>query len=282
MSRSLLRAAIVLLFIPLLAGCPARPRPVRQLVVVGCRGLVPLAQQIADRFCQGRDDVQITLEVVEPDQTVRDTRTGLADIGLIGRGGGPAEADLRRTPLALDGLAVVLHPSNRVPDLDDNRLMRLLTREYTSWQDVGASSAADGNPPSQTPFLVGQGRGPWLREVLAERFGLRPEQLRFDLLLPSAELVGEEVARKPAALGLLSLSVAERMKTAERLRVLPYAGVPATMANLRAGRYGLFRQLTLLTRERNQEAVQQFLDFATSPAVDDLLLAHGFLPVPAP
>lgn len=271
MSRSPVCAALVLL-LALAAGCLSQPRPVRHLVVIGSREMVPLVQQITDRFCQGRDDVQITIEPVEPERMVRDVRLGLADVGLLGRAAGPVEADLRRTPLALDGLAFVLHPSNHVSDLDDVKLMRLMTRDYGSWQDVGSTS--------QMPVVVGQGRGLWLREVLAERFGLRPEQIRVDQLLPTAALVGAEVARKPAALGVMSLSVAERMKQEERLRLLPCAGVPATMANLRTGRYLLFRQLTLLSRERNQEAVQQLLDFATSAAVHDLLLADGYLPVP--
>lgn len=274
MLRLFARLALVLLLTGLATGCPGGTRPTRRLVVVGASGMVPLLEEIAARFHQGRDDVRLDIAPSDSERTIKDTRLGLADIGLLASAPGPLEGDLLGTTIALDGVALILHPASTVRVLDDARLARLLAREVIDWEELGGTG--------QAPCVLAQGRGSRCREVVAERFGLRPDQVRIDTFLPTAEQVVEEVCRKPTALGMLSLSVAEKAGEARGVRVLPCGGVAATRENLRAGRYLLVRHLTLLTRQRHDARLAEFLSFATSPAVHDLILAHGYQPVVHP
>jgi phosphate transport system substrate-binding protein len=58
-------------------------------------------------------------------------------------------------------------------------------------------------------------------------------------------------------------------------------GIAASAENVRQGIFPLSRPLNLVTSGEPQDLVRQFIEFARSPQVHDLIRAHSFVPVNA-
>ncbi|MFO0880494.1 MAG: substrate-binding domain-containing protein [Gemmataceae bacterium] len=261
-----------LLLACLALGCPSVPQPSRRnIVVIGARGMKPLLTEISQRYYQRRPDVRVDLQAALGDRAVADTRQGLADIGMLGRSLRAEETGVVGHPLARDGVAFVVHRTNNVPLIHETHLVGVLTRVYTTWKDIGGSD--------RPIFVVGLGDGRAVRDVLLEYFALRPQQVRPDPSLATSQQVLQAVAVQPAAIGYCSLGAAELFSRKNNsVRLLPLQGVPATLDNVRNRTYPLLRPLLLLAREHPSADVKEFLDFACSEEVHDLIQQHGYIP----
>jgi phosphate transport system substrate-binding protein len=257
----------------LLAGCREADRPARNLVLCGSRTMGPLVADVAARFRKARPDVRINIELCLTEPTLAATRTGLADVGLLGRRLRPNENGLVARTLARDGIAVVVHRSNPVQSLSEAQLAGIFARTLTTWKDVGGTD--------QPIRVIAQAEGYGLREAFLEQLGLQGRQLRADDTVATSDLAVQAVAQRPSAISFASLGVAEAAAKTLPVRLLAVNGVPATTANLRAGTYRLTRPLLLLTREAPAGVVRELIDFACSTEVADLIEKHGFaLPSP--
>lgn len=259
------------LFVPaVILGCrPGELPPPRSIVVVGSRSLLPLMQDIVERFQTKHPDIRINIESGYGERAIGETRVGLADIGLLGRSLRPEETRLQGHVLARDGIAFVVHRGNPVPALQETHLVGVLTRVYTTWKDVGGSD--------RPIVVIGPGEGRAIRDVVLEQFALRTQQLRPDPAIGSSEQVLEAVAGQPAAIGYVSLGAAEQFARKQGIRILPFHGVPATIENVRNKTYPLIRNLLLLTRETPEGSLKVFLDYALSDEVHDLITKYGYV-----
>ena len=75
---------------------------------------------------------------------------GRCDIGLSSRALKDDEkaSGLKETVLALDGIAIIVNPENKVSDLTLEQIAKIYTGEITNWKDVGGDviTTVAGNP----------------------------------------------------------------------------------------------------------------------------------------
>lgn len=110
----------------------------------------------------------------------------------------PQEEQLWAAPLAQDGLAIIVHPSNPVRSLTIEQIRRLYRGYSTNWQDV---QGADLNV-----LVFSHNRGTDLRTEF-ERLVMGQERTTPNAqLLPSTEAVIAQVAANPGAIGYVPLS----------------------------------------------------------------------------
>jgi phosphate transport system substrate-binding protein len=259
-----------LLVVTVAAGCrPAEP-PVRHLVLSGSRSLALLMNDIGDRFEEHHPGVRIDVEPTTAPRAINDTKQGLADLGMLGRRLRPEETGVRPHPVARDGVAIIVHRTNPVRELTPAQIASVFSRLSTNWKEVGGTD--------RPILVVSQAEGRAARDVVLDFLGLQPAQFRADPAVPTSAEAIQAVSTHPGAIGYASLGMAEQAARSQPIRLLPLAGVAATLDNVRTGRYPLVRLLQLLTREPPQGLVQEFLDFACSPRVHDLIGQHGSVP----
>jgi phosphate transport system substrate-binding protein len=254
-----------------LAGCQPMPPGRQNVVVTGSAIMAPLVQQIADRFEKSHAGVRIDVQTATSDRGVGDTQRGLADIGMVARELRPAEMDLHSHPIARDGLCLIVHQSNPLTSLTREQVVRIYTRQITRWKQL------DG--PDLTILPVSQAEGHALLTLFQERFNLRAGQIQAERTVNSSAECMHLVARQPEAIGYVAVSAWAGPNRDPGVRALDYEGVAATLANVRNGSYPLSRPLFLVTQQEPTGAVKDFLDFAASPAVADLLEKHHFVPL---
>jgi phosphate transport system substrate-binding protein len=267
--RRLSSALLVGLLLSGLFGCGSSDKGPRRVVVSGSRDLVPLMEDVGRRFEQNHPDVRIDVDPAD-ERGVADTRTGLADVGMLGRTLRPDETGLHGVVVARDGIAFIIHRDNPVKSLDERQILGLFTGNYTNWREVGGTD--------RPVKLVGLAEGRQLREAFLERFGLASSRVKTDPAVLSGEQAIAAVAAHTDALGYACLGKAELASAKLPIRLLPWSGVPATLAEVRSGRYPLTRPLLLLTRERPEGVIEEFITFACSDEVRDLLDKHGLAP----
>lgn len=194
---------------------------------------------------------------------------GRCDIGLSSRSLKDEEKSggLTETVLALDGIAVIVHPDNPVSDLDVDTIAKLYTGEIANWKDVGGNDAP--------VVLIGREAGSGTRDGFETITGTK-DACRYRQELTSTGDVITAVGQNPDAVGYASLA-----NLAESVKALTVAGVAPTEDTVKDGSYVIQRPFVLVTKTDAalSEAARAFFDFATSSDAAELISGAGAVAV---
>jgi phosphate transport system substrate-binding protein len=208
---------------------------------------------------------------------------GTADIGMASRELSEKErqyADrqglkILAFDIALDGIAVVVHPQNPVEILTIERLREIFTGVKQSWQDVGGAP----NPITVWSRMEGSGT-----ELLFRQRVLGDQNYDGGVhQVLTNEGVVTEVASRPWAIGYTSFGAVQ----AARGRVKPIAlqttaqapAVTPTPDTIGDQSYPLARILHLYTASEPTGVVRDFIDFCLSSRGQELVSKAGYLAV---
>jgi phosphate transport system substrate-binding protein len=251
------------------AGCRPPEQKVRNLVLTGSSGMLPLLRDIGKRFESEHAGVRVDVQASGSTRGVSDVRQGLADIGMVARTLKPDEAMLHATPIALDAVCIIVNRANPVQALSDDQIVRMYTRGVSNWKEVGG--------PDLPIVLVHMTDGRALLDLFLDHFKLRSTQIRADALIQDSEQGLQAVASRPGAIAYVSCSRAEAAGENMPIHRLPSGDITPTTEHVREGTYPLSRPLQLVTREIPKGLAAEFIDFARSNAVLDLIQEHHFV-----
>lgn len=257
---------LLLLLLPTACGEPlATPEPAF-VQVTGSMDMVPLVADLAEAY-EGASPL-VTIEVDGPGSGfgLQALRAGEADMtmaswlppGAKGAGGAVWQLDpgWRATAIARDGLAIVVHPDNALEGLGLLQLQDLFSGRVYEWAAAGdgLSGLGEVQPVSREE---GSGARAAFEALVMEDQKVTPRAVL--LLAPGA--VVEYVADRPNAIGYVSMAHV----TAE-VKVLKIEGLLPTPETTAQGAYPLSRELWLIAAEPYSGAVRDFVEFALSPA----------------
>ncbi|HTU93184.1 MAG TPA: phosphate ABC transporter substrate-binding protein [Gemmataceae bacterium] len=251
------------------AGCRPPEQKVRNLVLTGSAGMMPLLRDLGKRFESDHAGVRVDVQAGGSSRGVSETQQGLADIGMVARSLKPDEAMLHATPIALDSVCIIVNRSNPVQALQDDQIVRMYTRGVSNWKEVGG--------PDLPIVLVHMTDGRALLDLFLDHFKLRSTQIRADALIQDSEQGIQAVASRPGAIAYVSCSRAETVGANVPIRALPSEGIAPTTENVRDGTYPLSRQLQLVTRDPPKGLIAEFIEYARSNAALDLIQKHHFI-----
>lgn len=167
-------------------------------------------------------------------------------------------AALKMTLVAQDGLAVVVHPSNPLDNLNILQLRGLFQGRILDWRELGGRlgdvlviSREDGSG-SRAAF----------ESLVMDR---RPVTLAA-IVMPSSQDAIDYVGSHPLAIGYVSMG-----DLTSRVKALTVEGVEPTPQTVKEGSYPLIRPLLLVSAAQPAPAVRDFLDFASGPTGQDLI-----------
>lgn len=194
---------------------------------------------------------------------------------VAGAGDFAAEAAIAEHVIALDGIAIIAHPSNPVSTLSLLEVKRAFLRDVTDWGALGAPAGpiqlyARDDVSGTFQFFHEQ-----VLEEDARWAAAAPAARRFS---SSSELVAA-VAADPKALGFVGAAYV----TPEVKALAISAGGPAhlpTPSAVRAETYPISRRLYLYARPqvmRDTAFARSFVSFAKSAAAYDIVERLGFI-----
>lgn len=244
----------------------------QQVTVSGSSTIAPLISEIGKRFEQRHPRVRVDVQSGGSSRGMSDARQGLSQIGMVSRALKVDEADLTAIPIAMDGVSVILHRSNTVSTLSDAQIKSIYTGEIRNWKALGG--------PDRPITVVNKAEGRSTLELFLHHFQLKNKDIRAQVVIGENQQGIKTVAGNPGAIGYVSIGTAEY--EAERgtpIRLLPMGGVPATMAQVQAGKFPLSRPLNLVIKGAPSATTRMFIDFAQSKDVHDLVKAQFFVPL---
>ena len=141
---------------------------------------------------------------------------------------------LQETILALDGIAVIVHPQNPVSDLTVEQIAKIYTGEITNWKEVGGDDAEI--------VLIGREAGSGTRDGF-ESITNTKEACKYRQELTSTGDVITTVSGNPAAIGYASLASVK-----DSVKALSANGVAPSEATVKDSSYPIQRPFVLVTR----------------------------------
>ena len=226
--------------------------------------------EIAERYQVERPQVAIEIRAGGSNKGVEEVVLGANDIGMASRPKRAEEESLHFFPVARDGIALVVNQANPIETLSKQQVVDIYQGKVNSWQAVGGNN--------MSILSVSKNANHGTSEEFAKFFGLAPESIQPDRLVGGNAEVLAKVASVPNAIGYVSIGTAEyQLIRGFPIKLLPLEGVAATIRNVSSGDFPLSRPLNLVTKERPTGTAADFIEFARSPKVSDIIQKQAFV-----
>ena len=224
---------------------------------------------LSEQFMTDNSGVSVTYDATGSGAGIEAASNGSADIGLSSRALKDEEkvSGLVGTTVALDGIAVIVNPANKVADLTVEQIAQIFTGEITDWSQLGGEAG--------TISCIGREAGSGTRDGF-ESITKTKDACKMDQELTSTGAVIEAVAGNPNAIGYASLSALK-----DTVKAVTVGGVPCSEETVLDGSYEIQRPFVFVTKDgvALSAQAQAFFDFATSSTASDLIRSAGAVPV---
>nr|WP_235355031.1 phosphate ABC transporter substrate-binding protein [Aliterella atlantica] len=243
-----------------------------KLVLTGSSTVAPLVSEIAKRYESQHSGVRIDVQTGGSSRGIADARQGVADIGMVSRSLKDNEKELQAYTIAKDGISLIINQKNPVQKLTDKQIVDIYTDKINNWKQVGGSDA---------PItVVNKAEGRSTLELFADHFQIKTKDIKADVVIGDNEQGIKTVAGNPHAIGYVSIGSGEYAATHQTpIELLPVEGVTASIANVSKGTFPISRPLNLVTKTTPTGLQKDFIDFARSSQVQDIVKEQYFVPV---
>ncbi len=243
-----------------------------RLVLTGSSTVAPVALEIAKRFEKLHPGTRIDVQTGGSSRGVADARSGAADIGMASRALKANESDLITHSIARDGVGIIVNSANAIDTLSEEQIKNIFTGQIKNWQQV------DGADKRIT--VVNKAEGHSTLELFLAYFNLKNSAIKAHVVIGDNQQGIKTVTGNPYAIGYVSIGAAEfEITNGAPLKLLPMASIPASVDNIRNGTFPLARPLNFVTRSQPTGLAKQFIEFAQSNAVNDIIEAQFFVPL---
>ncbi|NTW57023.1 MAG: PstS family phosphate ABC transporter substrate-binding protein [Chlorobiaceae bacterium] len=243
-----------------------------KIVIDGSTTVGPIAKAFAEHYTK-TTGVQVTVSESGSGNGAKSLINKTCDIATMsrpmkdnevaaakGKGVNPVEH-----VVALDGLCIVVHPSNRVVGLKKDQIRGIYMGKYTNWSQVGGPNAPivviqrESNSGTQDSFkeLVMGKENPITKKAETQA---------------SSGAVKSRVASTPAAIGFIGMGYVDNS-----VKALLVDGIDADPRTVKNGTYPVHRPLFFYTNGQPTGAVKQFVDMPKTAEGKKIISETGFV-----
>ena len=243
-----------------------------KIVIDGSTTVGPIAKAFADYFTKSTG-VQVTVSESGSGNGAKSLINKTCDIATMsrpmkdnelsaakGNGVNPVEH-----VVALDGLSIVLHPSNRVNALSKAQIRGIYMGKYTNWSQLGGPNAGivviqresnSGTADSFKELVMGKDNPISKRAETQSSNGA----------------IKSRVSTTPAAIGYIGLGFVD-----SSVKAILVDGVEPDVKTVKNGTYPIHRPLFMYTNGQPTGVVKQFIDLAKTEAGKHIISETGFV-----
>lgn len=242
------------------------------ITIKGSTTVLPIAQSCAEAFMNQHSDVNISVQGGGSGVGIASVIDGTAHIGDASRPAKDKEkttakengVDLYENVVAMDGIAVIVHPGNPVSELSLEQIKAIYTGKISDWKNVGGEKGKI--------VVISRDSSSGTFETFNE-LALEKERVRPDALMnASNNAVAQIVAKTPAAIGYVGLGY-----LSSSVKGITVNSVDPTNENVINGSYPLARKLFMYTNGQPNGAVADFISFILSKDGQKLVEKAGFV-----
>jgi phosphate transport system substrate-binding protein len=245
------------------------------LNVEGSDTMVNLANSWAEQFMTVNPNVNIAVKGGGSGNGIAALINGTADFADASREMKPEEIDQAKakgvnpveTPVARDGIAVIVNPANGVKGLTIDQLGKIYRGEITNWKDVGGAN--------QEIVLLSRdsssGTYEYFKEVVV---GKDKNYAKAAKLLPSTQAIVDETTGNEAAIGYIGVGY----ETPD-IKVLEIDGVAASVATVLDNTYPISRKLYVYSNGDPTGVGKAYVDWILGADGQKVVEDEGFVPL---
>lgn len=249
-----------------------------KIVIDGSTTVGPIAKAFAEYYMAANPEVNVTVSESGSGNGAKSIMNGTCDIAAMSRPMKESEfkaaADKGIQPVAhvvaLDGLPILVHPSNPVQDLTVEQVRRIFLGEITNWKEVGGADlqiitiSRDTNSGTYETF---------------EKLVMNKQKIHEGCeYVGSNGAIRQRVQSTQGAIGYAGLGFVD--KTVKALKV---NGIYPSQETVQTGEYPIARPLFMYTNgyPKLGSPVYQFVTIHLGEDGQEMVEEIGFVPVTA-
>ncbi len=254
--------------------------------IKGSDTMVNLGQAWAEEFNKRHPDVNISITGGGSGTGIAALISGTCDIAESSRA--MADKEIKQALdrgvkpqqdiVALDGLAVVVHPKNPVKSLTLDQLRDIFMGNIDNWQAVGGKNKSIVILSRE----VNSGTHIFFKEHVLRKGNVKgPEEFSPSaLLMPSSQAIADETANNENAIGYYGMgyiSPGQRAIAIAKDSSSPF--VTPTIENVKSDIYPVSRPLYIYTNGQPKGVIKDFVDFVHSKDGQEIVKKLDFVPI---
>jgi len=245
-----------------------------EITIKGSTTILPIAQIMAEEFMDENHDITISVQGGGSGVGIASLIDGTADIADSSRKMSRNELERAKASgvspyeitIALDGIAVVVHPSNIKNYLNTDQLRAIYTGKISNWSEIGGEH--------RKIVVISRDTSSGTYEAFAD-LALSGQKVRPDALITASnQAVNLTVAQTPGAIGYLGLGYVSKKVKAVRINT-----IECTKDTIRSGKYPLSRPLYMYTNGIPEGTIKTFIDYVQSRQGQELVESQGFVSI---
>lgn len=254
---------VAVLFCTAMVGCSKS----ESVSTDGSTSMSKVIESLSEAF-QEKTGTEVTYNATGSGAGIEAVLAGRCDIGLSSRDLKDEEKakGLEGTILAYDGIAIIVHPSNKVSDLSLETIAKIYTGEIKNWKDVGG---ADGEI-----VLIGREANSGTRDGF-ESITDTEDKCKYRQECTSTGDVITAVSSNPNAIGYASLASVK-----DSVKAVSVGGVAPSESTVKDGSYAVQRPFVLVTKKDTElsKSAKEFFDYITSSEANEIISNAGVVP----
>ncbi|MDD3706288.1 MAG: phosphate ABC transporter substrate-binding protein [Clostridiaceae bacterium] len=281
--KALVFLSMALLLVGVLTACApaAEPAPTApadngvsgSITVNGSTSVQPLAEELVKGFKAKNPKATIDVQGGGSGVGIKSATDGVVDIGMSSRDLKTEEKSLKEFKIAVDGIAVIVNPTNEVKDLSMEQILKIYTGDITNWKDVGGK---DGKITVVTREEGSGTRGAFIELTKIETKEAGDQTVASAITQGSTGAVITTVAGDPNAIGYASFG---SVKISSDIKMIGVNGKECTEENIYSGDYKIARPFLMVTKAEPTGLAKAFLEFILSPEGQEIVGKHNYLKV---
>jgi phosphate transport system substrate-binding protein len=249
-----------------------------KIVVDGSTTVGPIAKAFAEYYMSANPDVNITVSESGSGNGAKSMVNGTCDVAILSRPMKDSEfkaaAEKGIQPVAhvaaLDGLPILVHPSNPVQDLTVEQVRKIYLGEISNWKEVGG--------PDKAIVTISRDTNSGTYETFAKLIMAKQKIHENCEYVGSNGAIRQRVQSTPAAIGYAGLGFVD--KTVKALKI---DGIYPSPETVQTGEYPVARPLFMYTNTYPKlgTPLYQFMTIHLTEDGQEMVEEIGFVPVTA-
>jgi phosphate transport system substrate-binding protein len=265
------------------------------LKIAGSDTMVQLGQNLAKEYMAADPKRKVSVQGGGSGTGIAALLNGSTDIASASREMKPKEWDLAKSKgidvkeyiVALDALAVIVHPSNKVSKITIPQLSDIYSGKITNWKQVGGADkeilviSRENNSGTHVYFkehVLRQGKEAKKGDANPDPLSL----LEFGSKITygvSSQAISDQVKSNPAAIGYFGMGWITKDVKALEISKDGKAFYAPTAENTINKKYPVARGLQMYLNTASKEKGQNFIDYVMGPAGQKIIKDQDFVPI---
>ena len=173
------------------------------------------------------------------------------------------------TPVAMDGIAIIVNKANTVSDITTDTLGKIYRGEITDWSQV------PGAKGGKIVLLSRDNTSGTYEFMKSAVIGSKKEFAKTAKLLPSTQAIVDGVGQSADAIGYVGLGY-----ESPSVSVVKVNGETPSIQTVQSKSYALARDLYMISNGQPTGVAKEYLDWILGPSGQAIVKTEGFVPLP--